>query len=467
MLTRGIVMIAMGAEYEKLAAATIRHSMLHTSLPFAVVFNNDTPAGDWSGLIVHRIIVDCQTDKNRLIKTQLYKYTPYIQTMYMDVDAVIQASGIERVFDGLQNAPAVFQRHTTWSKFKKYYDIYRRAIIQFDSALPVDIMLGGFFAFNRDPRVAAFFDLWRNYWVSFGCGRDMPPLACAVKNSGLPYHTITCQVDKLFSFGYRGDCIAVHRVRGDDLQKKFNIPEHKQNKPFDIGHKDDWAMVYLDKLNNDWLKKKVDIVKQESRERRYINENLPKMLSGGLRVLDIGCGFGQFLYIARRYGNTCLGVMPPLEKYETKSGIPNSDSLEYELFCRERMEKIKVPFVECDIEDVLYNEGIFPVSGFFDVINCKHALNLMLRRCFDFGVDIANYDNKGAWILDDSFRATMRRFLTVVMDKLAIGGVFMLAALTATNTLEYSDEVVSIAGSMGLKIETLNRGLNHRFTRVA
>lgn len=457
-------MIAMGAEYERLAAATILRSRRNTSLPIAVILNTDNPAGGWGKLPgVKRIVVACDTDNNRSIKTQLHKYTPYDQTLYMDVDAVIQKAGIERIFEGLKKAHIVLQRHTRWEPGRKYYEIYRRAAERFDAHQPLDIFIGGFFAFANTPDVSALFDLWNEYWKDFGAGRDMPPLACAVQNSGINYETITKAKDGLFSFGI-SDCVAVHRVHKDDLKKHFDLPEHKPNKPFDSS-RGDWAMVNFDGKKNEWLERKVDTQAADKRERKYIENYLPEIRAGGLRVLDIGCGFGQFILCCRRYKNEVLGIVPPLEPYMSKKGIKNSDSLDYEYYARERMEKNKLPFVECDVAAAV-DLGRFPVNGQFDVINCKHALALIFRSHFNFGGDFSQYKNDGEWIIDDKFRATFRAFFIILKSLLTPHGYVQLSALHAQNMAEYNEAIVPIAAACGFKMHIYSNPLVARLSHV-
>jgi SAM-dependent methyltransferase len=462
-MNRGIVMIAMGSEYEKLAAATIRASLPNISVPLTIIFNTNTPVGDWVGLDkINKIVIPINTDSNREIKVQLYRYTPYDKTLYIDVDSVIRRPGIEKIFDRLLTDHIVFQQHNRWEPFKKYYDIYRRAMKQFDCHLPINIMIGGFFAFRKTSDTRRFFDLWLEYWEDFGRGRDMPPLACAIQNSGIRHSIITRQTDKLFSFGFDSECIAIHRMKRDDL-RFFNIPEHIQNKPFDKGNNCDWTPVYFESSQNEWLIKKTNIELQDKRERAYIHHYFSYLRCGGKRVLDLGCGFGQFLLVCRRYGNGVVGIVPPLEKYKSKRNIDNSDSLDYELFCRERLEKNRIKWVECDIEktDELRN---VTQGEKFDVINCKHAINLIFRKHFDFKRDISQYKNDGVWIIDNSFRSTMNLFFDIIRERLNNEGVLFIASLNSVNVIDYSREMISIGNSHEFDVEIFRDGHNHKFT---
>ena len=458
-------MIAMGEEYERLASETLKISIKNISIPITVIFNTDKYAGDWNGLeTVNKIIVHCDTDMNREIKTQLYRYTPYAETLYIDADSIIVKKGIEGIFEKLKENHIVFQRHKRWEKFQRYYEIYRRAMKQFDCSVPIDITIGGFFAFRKTSDTERFFDLWYEYWQDFGCGRDMPPMACAVQNSGIKYSIITRQDDKYFSFGIDENCIAVHRLAGDDLLK-YGVHQHKQNKPFD-GNRLDWSMVYFDIHQNEWLVKKTNIQLQDKRERKYIYNYMPDLRKGKKDVLDIGCGFGQFLLVCRRYGNKTVGIIPPLNNYEKKIGLNNSDSLDYELFCRERLQKNRISFIECDFSKAI-EEKTMPLNGSkFDVINCKHAINLILRKCFNFNGPLNEYKNNGSWIIDDYFYHTIGNMFDLVNNYLKDGGIFFIASLNSSNAKKYSEILKEIALEKGFSTETFRDDHNHLFRRV-
>lgn len=245
-MTRGIIYVAFGKEYSRLALNTLKYSRMFAQLPMAVVVNNPDDIPLFENIRAQAIYVDCKTDHNRDIKTLINLYTPFDITLYMDCDSIIHRPGIEIIFDILGDADILLQRHSTWRSHRAYYKIYQRAMLAAGiHSLPIDIMIGGFFCFKKNDTTGRMFQLWNKYWKLNGCGRDMPSLACAVKNTpDLKYNTITRNEDKIFSYGIDKKCIVVHRSGGHDLTV-FGIPRHKQNKPFDRQNKDDWELTFF------------------------------------------------------------------------------------------------------------------------------------------------------------------------------------------------------------------------------
>ena len=257
---RGIVFIAMGKEYDRLAAHTVAYSRKFISCPVTVISNVKERDPKWQELPgINFLDVDIPTEQNRQVKIELYKYTPYDETLYMDVDAIITKTGIEKIFDLFGQRDIVLQHNTMWKPGTPYSRIYRDTVRKFGLKLPIHICLGGFWAFRKTPETIAFFEQWLKNWIETGRGRDMPSLACALKQTGLKYSVINREDDKLFSFSVHTDCVAIHRVKKDDLEK-FGIPVHKQNKPFDNKEYGNWDKVYLDREDRIKVEPEGDIV---------------------------------------------------------------------------------------------------------------------------------------------------------------------------------------------------------------
>jgi len=246
-MNRGIIYIVFGEDYANLAFSTIAYSKKFTDLPISIITNLDKDAYDWKSIGVNVLTSGLKTDKNRLVKTSLIHYTPYDETLYIDVDSVIQKEGIEQVFDLLDKKDMVLQSLKEWNADDKYYNLYIEAAQRAGVEPPLSIYIGGFMCFKKNPRVAELFSEWNSLWIGNGCGRDMPALACAVKKSNLNIKTITQEKDKLFSFGITKDCIVVHRYGSQDLKKHFNMPHYKPNKPFDKNGKNNWKKEHFKK----------------------------------------------------------------------------------------------------------------------------------------------------------------------------------------------------------------------------
>jgi hypothetical protein len=244
-VSQGICFVAMGSEYDRLAAHTIAYSRKFIKCGITVLTNLKERDAKWLSVPdVNFLYLDISTNENRRVKIDLHKYSPYDETLYMDVDSIVIKHGIEKIFDFLKGKDIVFQQHTYWDKGKKYARLYRDTLVKLGVTLPLRVVLGGFWAFRKTPQTVALFEQWKKNWIAMGCGRDMPSLACAIKQTGIAYNYVLRDREKLFSFGVKYDCIAIHRVKSDDL-KKYGIPVHKQNKPFDVS-RSDWDKVSYD-----------------------------------------------------------------------------------------------------------------------------------------------------------------------------------------------------------------------------
>lgn len=231
-MDKGIVYIAFGTEYDRLAAHTIAFSKKFLSLPVSVMTNMRDRHKKWEDIPdIDFIFLDLPTDDNREIKTRLYKYTPYEQTIYLDCDCVVIKPGLEKILERLQEKETVFQHYGKWREQQKYYS---RAAKILNTFPPTPVFLGGFWAFRKTPAVEKFFDTWHDYWIATGRGRDMPGLACAIKNTAISHSTLSKIRDRVFSYGIADNFIVIHRVGLDDLFHEYGIPKYIPNKPFDI-----------------------------------------------------------------------------------------------------------------------------------------------------------------------------------------------------------------------------------------
>jgi len=239
MIKNGIAYIAFGADYAKLGYSTIKYSRKYTDLPITVFVNSESGAYDWAGIGVDSVLVDLPTAKNRAVKTRLPDYTPYENTLYIDVDSVISLPGIETVFQMLGEHEILLQKYGTWRPGEKFADIYRRACVATKTDLPLPVYYGGFICFKQCDAARTFFKNWNECWILTGKGREMPALACAMKRSIID--TVVIKKDqKIFTVGKNAAGIVRHRSGSTDLEK-YGAPRYKANKPWD--RPGDWKKV--------------------------------------------------------------------------------------------------------------------------------------------------------------------------------------------------------------------------------
>ncbi len=245
-MTKGIVYVVFGAEYEKLAIKTIAYSRQFTNLPICVLTNIKNRKPEWNKISNLQFVVfdNVPDNYNRGIKTQMFKYTPFDETLYLDCDSVLQKTGIEKVFEFLTGNDLVLNLLLHWQLKDKVLRVYKNAMLKTKTVLPLKVYNGAFIAFHRSEAVSKFFNMWHNYWLT-NKGREMPFLACAVKQSNLNVFELDkthCMFEPDIP---NTDVIVQHNYndyKGNSFHNKFGLPRIVENKPFDK-NPSDWNMV--------------------------------------------------------------------------------------------------------------------------------------------------------------------------------------------------------------------------------
>lgn len=258
-MSRGLVYVVFGSEYDKLTAHTIAYSRRFTNLPMHILTNvsDRRRCGKWSDLGVGGEVTfqyfHLPQSFNRSIKTQMDKYTPFEQSLYLDCDAVIQKPGIEKVFEILSlkkgQVDLLLNLYLVWKQGEKVVRIYANTMKKVGVSLPLRVFNGAFIGWNSySSKVQCFFHMWNDIWDKMGRGREMPALSCSVAKSGVSVYTVTEEEDKLFSpETYNPQCVVQHNYNssaGKDFHKEFNLPRIRQFKPFDK-NPNDWSWVYV------------------------------------------------------------------------------------------------------------------------------------------------------------------------------------------------------------------------------
>ena len=101
---------------------------------------------------------------------------------------------------------------------------------------------GGLVAFSLNNvghtmDVRCFFAKWLFMWEHFGRGREMPPLNCAIKKTGIKHGKFPLLY---FADNARNDNGIIQHNYNGDFNKRFGIPPWKDYKPFDSGRSDDF-----------------------------------------------------------------------------------------------------------------------------------------------------------------------------------------------------------------------------------
>jgi len=244
MENRGLLYVAFGDSYQELAVWTITHTRKFTDLPIVVLVNE--PANSkWEGLegvTVHPF--ELPQTANRNVKTQMCRYTPFEETIYMDTDSVLRCGGIETLFAMMGSHDLLLNKLIHWRDVDKIPRLYRTAMKLLSSSLPIDVYNGALICWRSNSKTERFFKQWNNGWQRTGKGREMPALACALQNAQLEVADISGK--GLFEPDfYNPDCMIQHNYNSNGKQdwfEEFNLPKLIQHKPFDSDPRD-WDMV--------------------------------------------------------------------------------------------------------------------------------------------------------------------------------------------------------------------------------
>ena len=245
---RGLMYIAFGQQYDLLAAHAVRYSRKFTNLPVRVITNLRKRSSVWDEIPdVLFTEVDAEQFENRQFKTTAFEYSRFDETLLLDCDSVIQAEGVEKIFDAAGDEDLLLNCLTVWKVGDRIPRIYAETMKRFGFTLPFKVFNGAFILFKRTPQASAFFYLWHDYWKSSGAGRDMPSMNMALQICDATVKE-TSLSDGFFAPDYpHPECIVQHCYNGagdKDFHADFGLPRIQECKPFDV-RKDDWELIDL------------------------------------------------------------------------------------------------------------------------------------------------------------------------------------------------------------------------------
>lgn len=258
-MTRGILTIAFGKEYDELAANTMKYSRQFTDLPICVLTNiiYEERCKLWHDVNgVTFVHFYAKQENNRIYKLAMTEWSLFDETLYIDCDSVIQKKGVESVFDFMNEKDdlLVLDLYMYWSKGSKVLNIAKKAMKVANVKLPFSVYCGGFICWKASDVVDELFSTWFDIWNQTGMGREMFELSCAIAITPIRKRLRETFQERHGFFAPMNrnpDCIIQHVYIANkgrkDFWSEFNIPKlKKQCKPFDGKNKDDWHWVDFD-----------------------------------------------------------------------------------------------------------------------------------------------------------------------------------------------------------------------------
>jgi hypothetical protein len=172
----GVIYVAMGAPYLAMALTSIASlRVFNPATPVCVVTNvsKGPPRLPWINTAqdLKWINVDEVTLRNRFVKLDMYGYSPFRKTLYLDCDTLVLSDISKMAF------------------FLDYFDLALTPVdhgpeidakrMLFDGTVrlgDISHFNGGVIGFKKNQRVEQFFDYWRTRYSSLRFKRDQPSL---------------------------------------------------------------------------------------------------------------------------------------------------------------------------------------------------------------------------------------------------------------------------------------------------
>lgn len=207
---------------------------------------------------------------------------------------------------------------------------------------------------------------------------------------------------------------------------------------------------------NEWTSKKTNRSRMVRELFAYVNRFIPEIKRGGLNVLDVGGGSGELIEIAQYYGNTGLNVMLPFPP----DGNWGEEYMFYERHAEIQNIRQGNSFMRLDFYKTIL-DGRFPVNDYYDVINCRHAINLIMIKHFK----VKQNPYSGRWEINVELREVWMKMLELLGSIMTPGGIFMISALNSENIGEYSEFVYETGEDCSFEVEDYGP-TNHKMRKI-
>lgn len=210
---------------------------------------------------------------------------------------------------------------------------------------------------------------------------------------------------------------------------------------------EDWLPTYeLLVKSDEWLMQKLNRQRRLKEIDQYIDKWCPEVKTGkpGL-VVDVGCGPGEFLEIARMYGNTILGV-------DASSGLGGMGD-QYLAASKMLLERQKVPAIFEGLDGFLFRLNHHALVG-VKLINFRGSI----EQCFaDFMEGEPHHIHHNCkrlrWRIDERLESATRFMLTSFKCCLNHKGSLLIHANGAANTDDWYSMISEVSREIDFPLE--------------
>lgn len=178
----GVLYVALGPAYAIMALVSINSLRIYSDVPISIIIDKSTADTVKLPQLDDIIIIEDSIEDNRLIKSKIFDYSPYENTLYIDCDTIIRANIID-CFDYLEYFDiAIKQRQIAYSAVGK------GALKIFDGNQIVANQPhwnSGVIVFRKNAKTKKMFARWSYLQKNLNYEFDQPALAQAVIQSDL------------------------------------------------------------------------------------------------------------------------------------------------------------------------------------------------------------------------------------------------------------------------------------------
>lgn len=173
--------------------------------------------------------LDLPRERCHRVKTQVYKYSPFDRTLFLDTDTAVRSSGVRLGFDLLDDFDVLFTPEVMWrSPAELRGKDYPIAENKIGYRYPLWVYNSGVMFFERCRGAYRLFDLWTRYFDELEIGRDQPSLAKAAQ---------VCMDANDCTIGWLNDqwnfphgTIVQHALGREEIDGLKTIPKYKPRK---------------------------------------------------------------------------------------------------------------------------------------------------------------------------------------------------------------------------------------------
>ncbi len=220
----------------------------------------------------------------------------------------------------------------------------------------------------------------------------------------------------------------------------------------------EWEELYTEVLKNRYVKTKYNRKNRLQDKIDYVNKWAPEIKKNNGNVLDIGPGPGEFLEVARFFGNLVKGIDSKIEN--------NQMGNEYVTLSKLMTKRQNIPVQYVGFENML-KDGLPYPDEHFSFINSQGSIEQVFSKHLS-GVELVQHKNcfNLTWTFDAATEKSFIKLFSEIKRILCQGGIFLLYANGAKNVQEYITYITKKINETRLNIIKTDGKTLHKIQKV-